>query len=141
MHINWVGVCAALATFIGVWVGHVLVRVIEFNVKSIILPVIFFATLGSLLLIGSFVVDTNALSAGLGILSMTAFWDAYEFFRQEKRIIKGHAPANPENPRHQKILATHSTATTLDLLKRDPIGRKVEAEEAKQLILAYEENQ
>ena len=122
MEINPIGVSAALATFMGIWAGHVLVRIIEFKARSILPPVIVFSMFGILLLSGSFIADSKSLSAALGILSMTTFWDAYEFFRQEKRVIKGHAPANPNNLRQQKILATHSTATTLDLLKRDPTG-------------------
>lgn len=141
MDINVIGISAALATFIGIWIGHVLVRVIEFKANSIFPPVVGFSILGILLISGSFLADTKWLSAALGILSMTAFWDVYEFFRQEKRIIKGHAPANPENPRHQKILVTHPTATILDLLKRDPIGREVNPEEAKQLVIEHEASQ
>jgi hypothetical protein len=32
------------------------------------------------------------------------------------------APANPNNPRHAKILAMHAQATTIDWLARDPRG-------------------
>lgn len=138
MDINVIGISAALATFMGIWMGHVLVRVIEFRARSILPPVIVFSILGILLLSCSFLANAKALSAALGILSMTTFWDAYEFFRQEKRVIKGHAPANPNNPRHQKILKTYPTSTTLDLLKRNPVGREVEPEEAARLVLTHE---
>ena len=40
-----------------------------------------------------------------GILGVTLLWDSFEFWRQQKRVIKGHAPANPDNPRHARILA------------------------------------
>ena len=63
------------------------------------------------------------LSAVFGITGITLLWDAFEFIRQQKRIIKGHAPANPNNPRHMKIIAKNNSATIHDLLKRDPIGR------------------
>ena len=65
---------------------------------------------------------------------MTVLWDALEFTRQHRRVVKGHAPANPSNPRHARILAEHSNATTLDLLKRDPLGRQVYPDEAIKLI-------
>jgi hypothetical protein len=126
MNENFIGPVAALATFIGIWAGHVLVRKIEYGSVSIKLPTICFALLGILLLIGSFLTSSLTLSASLGILAMTALWDAYEFFRQEQRIIKGHAPANPNNPRHLQILKQYPSATTLDLLKRDPIGRPID---------------
>jgi hypothetical protein len=56
----------------------------------------------------------------LGIFGITLLCDAYELPHQEKRVCKGRAPANPNNPRHAKILAEHSAATTIDLLKRAP---------------------
>jgi hypothetical protein len=77
------------------------------------------------------------LQTALGIFGITLLWDALEFTRQQKRIIKGHAPANPNNPRHAKILAEYKSATTHDLLNRDPIGRVVSADEAIQLITPH----
>lgn len=141
MEYNLIGISAGLATFIGIWAGHVLVREIEYKSPSILIPSVCFALLGILLGIGSFVFDSLILSASLGILSMTALWDAYEFSRQQKRIVKGHAPANPHNPRHAQILKRHSSATMLDLLKREPVGREVSAEEARALIISEEKSQ
>ena len=74
------------------------------------------------------------LSTAAGILGITFLWDALEFVRQEKRIKKGHAPANPFNPRHAQILANYPSAIAIDLLKRDPIGRPVASDEAIQLV-------
>jgi hypothetical protein len=62
------------------------------------------------------------ISGACGILGMTALFDALEFRRQFKRVKKGHAPANPNNPRHAPLLA-EGQATTVDLLKREPVGR------------------
>lgn len=129
MELNFIGLAAALTTFFSIWAGHVLVRVIEYRSASIRLPAASFATAGILLLIGTFLSASLTLSAVLGILSITTLWDAYEFPRQQKRIIKGHVRANPSNPRHVRILEEHMTATTLDLLKREPIGREVKAVE------------
>jgi hypothetical protein len=42
--------------------------------------------------------------AVLGILGITLLWDALEMTRQQRRICKGHAHANPDNPRHARIL-------------------------------------
>jgi len=52
--------------------------------------------------------------------------------------MKGHAPANPSNPRHARILEEHPLATAVDLLKRDPIGREVSIEEATKLAAMEE---
>jgi hypothetical protein len=53
---------------------------------------------------------------------MTLLFDGFELSRQERRIIRGHAPANPDNPRHAKILKEYPSATTVDLLKREPMN-------------------
>jgi hypothetical protein len=134
MNNHFIGLIASLATFIGIWAGHVLVRKIEYGSVSIKLPAAGFAILGIFLLVGSFLTDSLTLSASLGILGVTGLWDAYEFPRQEKRIIKGHAPSNPNNPRHIEILKKYATATTLDMLKRDPIGREVTVQESIALV-------
>jgi len=63
---------------------------------------------------------------------VTLLWDALELrVRQPSRIKHGHAPANPNNPRHAKMLATHPTATTVDWLDRDPRGYPYTAGELK----------
>jgi hypothetical protein len=78
---------------------------------------------------GALLSRSNALSGALGILGITLLWDALEFVRQEKRVRIGHAPANPANPRHARILAQHTQATTIDWLEREPRGKAYAAEE------------
>ena len=134
MFINLIGLTAALAAFLGIWLGHVSVRVIERNAKTLWQPIIIAIALGLVLEIWSLITDYRLLSTVTGILGITILWDALEFVRQEKRVKKGHAPANPSNPRHAQILAEHSSATTLDLLKRNPVGRPVNPNEAIQLL-------
>ena len=136
MYLNFIGLAAATATFLGIWTGHVLVRKIEYRSTSLILPTICFALVGLFLGFCSFLSISPTTSAVLGILSMTALWDSYEFSRQQKRVVKGYAPANPQNPRHARILEKHKSAITLDLLKRNPIGREVNPEEAVVLATA-----
>ena len=120
MSINLVGLTAALAAFLGIWLGHVSVRVIERSAKRLWQPIVIALTLGLTLEIWSLFTDHWLLNTALGILGITILWDALEFVRQEKRVTKGHAPAYPSNPRHAQILAEYPTATTLDLLKREP---------------------
>jgi hypothetical protein len=133
---NTTGIAAALAIFLGVWLGHVAVRKIEFVSRTIWLPAVLAALAGLALLISSFFATLNSISAVLGIVGVTLLWDAFEFTRQERRIRKGHAPANPQNPRHARILSECPEATTLDLLAREPVGRRVGLEEAPQLVMA-----
>ncbi len=118
---NFIGVVAGLATFFSVWFGHVAVRKIESLSPTIWIPTALFATFGLVMEFLSLSAN-RSLSVALGILGITLLFDALELTRQQNRVRKGHAPANPNNPRHAKILAKHPTATTLDLLKREPLA-------------------
>ena len=122
MELNLVGLASAAATFFGVWIGHVSVRKIERQVEHIWIPSTIAFLLGLGLELVSLWTSSLVLSTICGIVGVTLLWDALEFYRQQKRIIKGHAPANVRNPRHARILATHSGATTFDWLARDPHG-------------------
>lgn len=131
---NFLGIVVALATFVGIWWGHVGVRVIERRTERLWIPIAGALTLGAGLEAVALFADSRMLSAAAGILGVTALWDALEFVRQEKRIKHGHAPANRDNPRHARVLAEYDTATTLDLLNRDPVGRPVTPAEAAALV-------
>jgi hypothetical protein len=122
MEINFIGLAAALATFFGVWLGHVSVRKIERETVNLWIPSCIAFTLGFGFEIASFLTSSLELSAIGSILGVTLLWDALEFFRQQKRIKRGHAPANPNNLRHAKILAEYPEASTFDWLDRDPRG-------------------
>lgn len=137
MDLNYTGLVAAASTFVGVWFGHVAVRRIESLSPTIWLPTLVFAVIG----IGFewFSLSTSNLlfSVAFGILGFTFLWDALEFTRQQNRIKKGHAPANPNNPRHARLMQEYPSATTLDLLKRNPIGQPVSHKEAIKLISGH----
>ncbi|MBI3167099.1 MAG: DUF4491 family protein [Chloroflexi bacterium] len=122
---NWLGVVAALTAFLSIWAGHVAVRKIEFSSPTIWIPTLIFAIGGIVVEFISLTTSNRLLSAVFGIFGITLLWDALEFTRQQNRIKKGHAPANPNNPRHASILAdANFHATTLDLLKREPTGEQ-----------------
>lgn len=126
MTLNWIGIVAAAATFFGIWFGHVGVRKIEAASPTIWLPTTIALVLGLTLEAGALFTDNLYLSAALGIVGITVLWDALEFTRQHHRVKHGHAPANPNNPRHARLLSENKSATTTDWLKRDPIGHPVE---------------
>jgi len=127
---NWIGLVAALTAFFSIWFGHVAVRKIEFTSPTLWLPTTIFAALGLIVEYLSLTTIHRPLSTIFGILGITFLFDAFEFTRQQRRIRKGHAPANPNNPRHAKILSEHSSATALDLLKREPIGHGIATDES-----------
>ena len=103
MEMNFIGFAAALATFFGVWLGHVSVRKIERETVNLWKPALIAIGLGTGLEIAALITSSLTLSAMCGILGVTLLWDALEFYRQQKRIKHGHAPANPNNPRHAKF--------------------------------------
>ena len=135
MEINTLGLTAAVTAFLSIWIGHVAVRKIESASRTISIPVVASVVLGLVTEYCSLITSNLHLKAIFGIIGVTLLWDGYEFIRQQNRIRKGHAPANPNNPRHAAILAEpNSHATTLDLLGRDPVGYEVNAEDAIKLI-------
>ena len=130
MDINFIGLGAAAATFLGVWLGHVSVRKIEREVERIWIPAAIAFALGMALELASLRTDNLIVAAICGILGVTLLWDSLELaVRQPRRVREGHAPANPNNPRHAQILSAHPTATTIDWLDRNPRGRPYSAEE------------
>ena len=129
MNINPVGFAAAFATFLGVWMGHVTVRKVERETVRLWIPICAAHLFGTGFGVFSFLTPSLILSAASGILAVTFLWDALEFLRQQNRIKHGHAPANPNNPRHAKILAEYPEATTFDWLDRDPRGSRYSAAE------------
>jgi len=124
---NWIGVVAALATFLSVWLGHVSVRAVEYRVASLRGPTVMYLTLAALAYLGSLSSQSMIVSGALGILGTTLWFDALELQRQFKRVMKGHAPANPRNPRHAPLIAS-GRATTTDWLNRQPTGQLVRSE-------------
>lgn len=124
MSLNPIGLVAAAATFFAVWLGHITVRKIEFIASDIRVPMIVAALIGLTLEVIALSSDNLYLSGACGIVGVTALFDAFEFKRQSRRVLKGHAPANPNNPRHAKFLA-EGHATTIDLLKREPAGHSI----------------
>jgi len=133
MEINTFGVVCAAATFLNIWIGHVSVRAIERRTERLWQPMAVFALAGVFSLASSL----NASGYNQAVLGITGFmlmWDSFELYRQQKRIRIGHAPANPANPRHQRILAEFPGANTVDLLDRPILGRQYTAEEIKTIL-------
>ena len=122
---NWIGVTAALATFVGVWLGHVSVRYVEYHAAALTAPRLAYAALGLACETAALLSSSPYVSGALGIAGMTLLFDALELGRQFRRVARGHAPANPRNPRHAALLAA-GRATTTDWLARPPTGRPID---------------
>ncbi|HMQ34418.1 MAG TPA: DUF4491 family protein [Chloroflexaceae bacterium] len=117
------GFWMALATFLGIWWGHVGVRLLERKLVRVEPAAFALAAAGLGLNLYSLFAPSLTVAGVCSIIGITLLWDAYELFRQQRRVIKGHAPANPNNPRHAAYLAAGGHATTEDLLDREPTGR------------------
>lgn len=130
MTLNFLGLVAALSALLGIWFGHVGVRFIERKTTHLSIPITGALVLGIALEIWSLTTVHRPWSAVTGILGVTVLWDALEFLRQEKRVKRGHTPANPDNPRHARFLLEYPAATTRDLLNHDPVGHPVTPDEA-----------
>jgi hypothetical protein len=115
------GLSMAIATFLGIWWGHVGVRWLEAHSADVRSPALALIIVGLGLNLYSLIAPILTVAGVCSIIGITMLWDAFELYRQQKRVIKGHAPANPSNPRHAGYLALPgSRATTVDLLKREP---------------------
>ena len=125
MSLNWIGVIAGAAAFLSIWLGHVGVRQIEAASPRLWPPALAALALGLALEAGALLAGSAWASGALGIVGMTLLFDALEFYRQQNRVAHGHAPANPRNPRHARLLAEHPAATTVHWLDREPAGHPV----------------
>jgi hypothetical protein len=124
--LQFAGFWMALATFLGIWWGHVGVRWLEAHSPRIGPPMVVLSALGIALNIYSLFAPNLTIAGVASIIGITLLWDAFEVYRQASRVAHGHAPANPNNPRHAALLATPGThATTVDLLDREPSGEPV----------------
>jgi len=118
MQINAVGLVSAITAFLGIAFGHVVVRWLEFRVARLGIAFLAFLTGGFGIEVLSLAVNQLYLKILLGISGMTFLWDAIELFRQQRRVQRGHAPANPHNLRHRRFLdQPASSATTIDRLR------------------------
>jgi uncharacterized protein DUF4491 len=138
MNLNYIGFVAALSTFFGVWFGHVAVRRVESLSPTIWLPTTVFAIIAITVELLSLFTSSLLLSTAAGILGLTFLWDALEITRQQNRIKKGHAPANLKNPRHRRLMQEHASMTTIDLLKREPLGKPVSHSEAIRMVTEHQ---
>jgi len=123
MEFNPTGLIAALTAFFSIWAGHVGVRWIEARSTRLWIPVTVAVFAGAAALLLAVHISTRSAAAAAGIAGTVFLWDAFELYRQEGRVRRGRAPANPGNPRHARFLAEGPHATTIDWLDRAPRGR------------------
>lgn len=120
------GVWLAAASFLSIWWGHVGVRWVEAHSRRIGPPMaaLLLAAVG--LNVAALLSDNLAIGGAGSVVGFSLFWDAIEVYRQQWRVIHGHAPANPRNPRHAAYLAA-GMGRTDDPLKREPQGEPIHA--------------
>jgi hypothetical protein len=108
MNLQPAGVVLGVTAFVSIWLGHIAVRVLEYRMAWLPWPLFLLAGIAAE--IGALRAHAPLASGVLGIVGMTLLWDAIEFKRQQKRVARGHAPANPRNSRHARLLAAADSA-------------------------------
>ena len=120
--LQWAGPVLALVTFLTIWWGHVLVRVVHYYFGTRPAPLVF--VLGLLLLFFSTRTEADLLSAIWGIVGLTLVWDAFELHRQELRVRQGHAPLNPRVHRKAAGLLAARLAEEISRQEREEAGEQ-----------------
>lgn len=90
---NYLGFLHGLIAFILIGVFHPIVIKGEYYLgrKSIVI----FVLVGVLSLVGSLIMENITGSTFFGILSFCCFWSIKEVLEQEKRVLEGRFPQNP----------------------------------------------
>lgn len=96
MTLQWTGPALAVVTFATIAFGHVMVRKVNYLYGTRPAPYVF--GLGLLFLFISLRASSDLASAVPGVIAVTTLWDAFELHRQEERVRRGSAPANPDRP-------------------------------------------
>ncbi|MEW6324414.1 MAG: DUF4491 family protein [Nitrospirota bacterium] len=91
---NVSGALIAALAIAGIGLGHVWVRQMEYHFGREAWPVSF--GIGAALVGASFFADSDLLSAVLAVPGAIFLYAVKEFFEQERRVLKGHAPRNPK---------------------------------------------
>lgn len=90
---NFSGTLIAAVAILGIGLGHIWVRMLEYHAGKRIWPV---SLMIGLSLVGaSLMVSSDFFSALLAIPGAIFIYAVKEFFEQERRVLKGHAPKNP----------------------------------------------
>jgi len=90
---NVTGILIAVVAILGIGLGHVWVRTLEYHAGKGIWPLSL--VIGVALVGVSLTVSSDFLSALLAIPGAIFIYAVKEFFEQERRVLKGHAPRNP----------------------------------------------
>lgn len=88
--LNFQGVTIGIVSFFIIGIFHPIVIKAEYYFSKKIWPV--FLIFGMMFIFFSMSIDTQMLSAILGVTGFTCLWSIHEIFEQEKRVQKGWYP-------------------------------------------------
>lgn len=91
---NPTGIALAAIAILGIGLGHVWVRKMEYHFGKRIWPVSL--GIGVVLVGASLFAESDLGSAMLAIPGAIFLYAVKELFEQERRVLKGHAPRNPK---------------------------------------------
>jgi ABC-type Fe3+-siderophore transport system permease subunit len=92
--VNLSGAVLAAIAIVGIGLGHIWVRTMEYHFGKRIWPLSM--VIGAALVGASFFAASDFVSALLAIPGAIFLYAVKEFFEQERRVLKGHAPRNPK---------------------------------------------
>jgi hypothetical protein len=90
---NLSGVVIAVMAIVGIGLGHIWVRTMEYHFGRRIWPLSL--AIGAVLVGVSLFSASDVFSAMLAIPGAIFIYAVKEFFEQERRVLKGHARRNP----------------------------------------------
>ncbi len=91
---NWLGIAAAVVSFVCIGVFHPIVIKAEYYFSSRCWP-LFFAV-GAASAAGSLFVENALVSVALGSFGCACLWSILELKEQERRVARGWFPKNPK---------------------------------------------
>jgi hypothetical protein len=89
VNLEWISVILASLTVGTIAFGHVFVK--RMHTRFGTRPAVPLLILGILVLASSTISNSDSVSAVVGILGVTTFWDGIEVFQQEKRVRRDQA--------------------------------------------------
>jgi len=92
--IQYTGLLIGLIAFFAIGVFHPLVIKAEYYYGKKIWPL--FLVFGMVCGAISLFLESDYVSAILGVVGVSAFWSIFELFEQEKRVLTGRAKKNPK---------------------------------------------
>ena len=103
---NFTGIIVGAAVFLSIGLCHPLTIKLEYHLGK--KGAVVFAVIGALCAAVSLIVRNQTLSTIIAAFAFSCFWGIHEIFLQEKRVLKGWFPENPERHEYYESIRRNS---------------------------------